>query len=91
MTPETKQIKQRIRSLAYYHENKDKIKQIYLDNRAKHLENMSVYNAKYYQNMKKQDIETENVVKPTRKRANKQIVAKFELQVQNNIIEYFDD
>ena len=102
MTIEDKKKAHRERCLAYYHNNKEKVRQRYAENREIRLEHMRVYNAQYYQRMKKQDIENEkayvNVFKPPRKRKEKNNdikphmkLAEHEFKVQTDIIEYFDE
>ena len=100
---EDKKKAHREKCLAYYHNNKEKVRQRYAENREKLLEYMRVYNAQYYQRMKKQDIENEkayvNVFKPPRKRKEKKNndikppmkLPEYEFKVQTDVIEYFDE
>ena len=99
---EDKKKAHREKCLAYYYNNKEKVRQRYAENREKILEYMRVYNAEYYQRMKKQDMENEkayvNVFKPPRKRKEKNNdikppmkLAEHEFKVQTDIIEYLDE
>ena len=100
---EDKKKAHREKCLAYYYNNKEKVRQRYAENREKILEYMRVYNAEYYQRMKKQDMENEkayvNVFKPPRKRKeekNNDIkppvkLPEHEFKVQTDVIEYFDE